>query len=315
MWYKSDHSKNVGILWNSCCNSILIQNTIMKTFGISEPCSENWANMTPNEKGAFCSNCAKDVVDWSKLSEQELLTQMNSVVGKNACVRMEVSQYQSVVDKYNQWHASHERQIRAAGFVAIFIVFGMSLFACNSPKEAEDLSKIHTQMTEMLQSEEVIPPKDSIKEMPKKATTENEIPEVMLMGMVAWEGENEIIDPGPDRNKKANNLEDSLGTELEPVIIQGKIPNKVRDHQYMIQGLMPLRPEHIKVLEKVILTESLTSDENGNPLPVEYDALLFPNPSHGESTLKLELPKAQNLTLQLFDMNGRLIQKWEPKGV
>lgn len=40
---------------------------------IENPCTENWHNMMPDEKGRFCLSCAKQVVDFSKMTNQELI--------------------------------------------------------------------------------------------------------------------------------------------------------------------------------------------------------------------------------------------------
>ncbi|OQP52037.1 hypothetical protein A4H97_25830 [Niastella yeongjuensis] len=40
---------------------------------ISEPCHENWQNMTPNEQGRFCGSCQKTVVDFTLMTDKELL--------------------------------------------------------------------------------------------------------------------------------------------------------------------------------------------------------------------------------------------------
>lgn len=40
---------------------------------IETPCTENWHNMMPDEKGRFCLSCAKQVVDFSKMTNQELI--------------------------------------------------------------------------------------------------------------------------------------------------------------------------------------------------------------------------------------------------
>ncbi|HRD37580.1 MAG TPA: hypothetical protein PLC65_03020 [Bacteroidia bacterium] len=39
---------------------------------INKPCHENWDAMTPNEKGAFCLVCTKDVIDFSKQTLDEI---------------------------------------------------------------------------------------------------------------------------------------------------------------------------------------------------------------------------------------------------
>jgi hypothetical protein len=41
-------------------------------FSINQPCHENWANMTPNEKGRFCSQCSKTVHDFTNHAPQEI---------------------------------------------------------------------------------------------------------------------------------------------------------------------------------------------------------------------------------------------------
>jgi hypothetical protein len=59
---------------------------------IKEPCHENWQEMTPNQQGAFCKVCNKDVVDFSKKS----IGQIKSFFAKEAegkiCGRFEKKQ-------------------------------------------------------------------------------------------------------------------------------------------------------------------------------------------------------------------------------
>jgi hypothetical protein len=44
---------------------------------IDEPCHENWQAMTPNEQGRFCGSCQKTVVDFSVMTNQEILDYMS----------------------------------------------------------------------------------------------------------------------------------------------------------------------------------------------------------------------------------------------
>jgi hypothetical protein len=44
------------------------------TISIPQPCHEDWNSMTETEKGKLCSVCKKEVLDFTKLTDTELLT-------------------------------------------------------------------------------------------------------------------------------------------------------------------------------------------------------------------------------------------------
>jgi hypothetical protein len=54
---------------------LIIKPTVMKKIQLSipEPCHENWHNMTPTQQGRYCNACAKEVVDFSNMSDSEVL--------------------------------------------------------------------------------------------------------------------------------------------------------------------------------------------------------------------------------------------------
>ena len=56
--------------------------TLMKKndlqISIPTPCHENWDTMTPTEIGKFCSSCQKEVIDFSRMSDQEIRRILNS---------------------------------------------------------------------------------------------------------------------------------------------------------------------------------------------------------------------------------------------
>ena len=60
------------------------------TITIPEPCHENWDQMTATEKGKFCGVCTKEVIDFSKSSDEELIKKVGS--GKDLCGRFNASQ-------------------------------------------------------------------------------------------------------------------------------------------------------------------------------------------------------------------------------
>lgn len=55
------------------------------TISIPNPCNENWNNMTATEKGKFCGSCQKNVIDFTRFSDREVVkyyNQNNAVCGR-----------------------------------------------------------------------------------------------------------------------------------------------------------------------------------------------------------------------------------------
>ncbi len=55
---------------------------------IPDPCQENWDNMTPGHQGRFCNSCAKTVIDFSQMSDPEVLNYFSRVKNEKVCGRM-----------------------------------------------------------------------------------------------------------------------------------------------------------------------------------------------------------------------------------
>ncbi len=54
---------------------------------IPEPCHENWQNMTPTDQGRYCNSCAKPVVDFSMMSDYEVLNYFSTRTDEKVCGR------------------------------------------------------------------------------------------------------------------------------------------------------------------------------------------------------------------------------------
>ncbi len=66
------------------------------TLTIAAPCSENWSSFTPTQDGGFCSTCSKTVVDFTVLSDQEIISYFQNQKS-NTCGRFradQLNQYQ-----------------------------------------------------------------------------------------------------------------------------------------------------------------------------------------------------------------------------
>lgn len=97
---------------------------------VPKPCHEDWNKMTLNEQGAFCKVCAKTVVDFSTMSDEEVLNYFKNKGEEKTCGRFKASQlapYEFRVDI---------RSIARGRFPKIFaasvFIFFTSLFVCKS---------------------------------------------------------------------------------------------------------------------------------------------------------------------------------------
>ncbi len=58
---------------------------------IAVPCTESWEGMQSSVSGRFCDSCAKNVVDFTPMSEAQLFSYFKNKP-KNVCGRFEKSQ-------------------------------------------------------------------------------------------------------------------------------------------------------------------------------------------------------------------------------
>jgi hypothetical protein len=67
---------------------------------IDNPCTESWTSMTISDKGRFCSNCSKNVIDFSALSDNQVIHLIENSNGK-LCGRLNTNQVDRVIEIQN----------------------------------------------------------------------------------------------------------------------------------------------------------------------------------------------------------------------
>lgn len=63
---------------------------------IDKPCHEDWDKMTPNEQGRFCGACQKNVIDFSTMTDNEIIAFLSEHTGK-LCGQLRGSQLNRVI--------------------------------------------------------------------------------------------------------------------------------------------------------------------------------------------------------------------------
>ncbi len=59
---------------------------------IPQPCHEDWAQMTPDERGRFCSHCQKSVVDFTTWTDSQIHQYITAYAGERICGRVHITQ-------------------------------------------------------------------------------------------------------------------------------------------------------------------------------------------------------------------------------
>lgn len=64
---------------------------------IPEPCHENWQHMTPTQQGRYCNACAKEVVDFSMMTDTEVLNYFTTLTHEKVCGRALPAQLDRII--------------------------------------------------------------------------------------------------------------------------------------------------------------------------------------------------------------------------
>ncbi|MFI5130873.1 MAG: hypothetical protein ACHQFX_12805 [Chitinophagales bacterium] len=93
----------------------------MFSISIPSPCHENWDNMSPREQGSFCAVCAKTVVDFTQLSDEDVRNYFLQHQGQKTCGRFRN-------DQLAEPRTLHELLSRPIPFWKKFLAITLILF-------------------------------------------------------------------------------------------------------------------------------------------------------------------------------------------
>ncbi|MEO1053158.1 MAG: carboxypeptidase-like regulatory domain-containing protein [Bacteroidota bacterium] len=99
---------------------------------ISVPCEQNWSDFTPTADGGFCGSCQKNVIDFTQMSDEEVLNFFKNKP-KNVCGRLSQYQMTNLSQRTTSTATSAMKWVRAGLLSALMITAGHSLMAQNQP--------------------------------------------------------------------------------------------------------------------------------------------------------------------------------------
>lgn len=83
---------------------------------IQDPCNEKWSTMQPHDRGKFCLQCSKEVIDFTKLDNTEII-QIIEQSKSRICGRMSVSQLDRLIEIPSKKNRSKLRKVLTAIFL------------------------------------------------------------------------------------------------------------------------------------------------------------------------------------------------------
>lgn len=103
------------------------------TISIPEPCTEKWNNMTPTERGKFCSHCQKEVIDFSTKTDSEIANFIKQNKG-NLCGRFKTTQLNK---EYNYTEQEKYSNLKYAAALALGLLTVENAIGQNNNSKTE----------------------------------------------------------------------------------------------------------------------------------------------------------------------------------
>ena len=174
---------------------------------IPAPCDENWEAMTPNNKGAFCSACEKTVIDFSKMTDEEISYYFTSHANTKICGRFRIEQLVQPEESYPLFQQVFNKTFYSKFFMVTLLGLCSSLYACvSNPKKdikipVKDTAKTYSTPIRTIG---IVSPPDSVCSIPPKT---DKPPKLRLIDTTRYElGEPAFITDTLDASRlKKNN--------------------------------------------------------------------------------------------------------------
>ena len=254
---------------------------------IPNPCSEDFSQMTPTERGAFCQKCSTDTFDFRNLSQNEIKQVFQKHKGEHICGRFKTSQLEALNADFYAWKNQSKPVFQSKFLLACLLVFGLGLFSCNED-QAKDLSSFSQQIVQMTEhgAENIV---TSYKYVNEEIAPEN-------LDLLDYIIQNEIEE-----------IPEVIDCHIEETA--GEIVYEVEPEMDMLGGMMVMDQSYYTYLEDTV-ADTTKQDLLPDPIrpDLEFKAKAFPNPTRNNSTIQLEIANEAQFDIKLYDLNGRQIQ-------
>jgi hypothetical protein len=269
----------------------------MKSIDIPKPCSEDWNEMSPTEKGAFCQKCAIDVYDFTNKSGDEIRDILTLNIGSRVCGRIQPKQLDELNDDFHAWQLSNKQSFNRAWILSLIVVFGLTLFSCEEDEEpvVKEIQKTASAFLDSFPEHSVID--EAIELNQKNEIEKTEIKDSFnsdtLELTVDLEDISVVAEVSPYDEYTVGIVDQVEAEDLEEVPIRGAIEYST----VMLGAMVMVEP----------LGEDVVSTEIGSCEP-KLSGIVYPNPAQNQTTLKVEMPQFGTAEILLFSMTGEQLR-------
>ncbi|WP_418511413.1 carboxypeptidase-like regulatory domain-containing protein [Corallibacter sp.] len=180
---------------------------------IKSPCQENFQKFTPTAKGGFCGSCEKEVVDFTKMTSDEIIAFFKAKETQNVCGRFNNNQLKTYSPTPKRKKLSF---ISAVGLACLSLFSFGTAQAQNTSKASQSIGKDNSKVLQESQESNITV---------EGTVTENELPlpgvNIVLQGTTI--GTSTDFDGNfifPEKLKKGDVLLFSfLGKESKKVVV------------------------------------------------------------------------------------------------
>lgn len=151
---------------------------------IPQPCHEDWQKMSPEAQGRFCSLCSKTVVDFTAMTDSEVMAYFENHYGQKTCGRFKSNQLDIIKIKIPQQVFRQRLPYLQKFLLALLVSFSALFTSCERPHAVKTVMQIEMadELTGIVRMEEAVtdspPPQQS-------KPTEIIIPDDEIMGDIA----------------------------------------------------------------------------------------------------------------------------------
>ena len=192
---------------------------------IPKPCHESWDRMDATERGAFCHSCQKEVIDFSRMTDEQVISYLANTT--NTCGRFREDQVKRQLRLYRPANGFLRWRVYALGLLPLLA------YGCNTQQGNSD--RRHTWSSDYITTGKVKITSDAMPELPPPDT-------IYLAGRVLNEDHKPLVHATVSiidtvtRQPYESTTTDSTG--------QYSLPIRVKDHDRHRQVLMASHPEY-----------------------------------------------------------------------